>query len=192
MVVEQSHPFGALLRSLRVRIGLSQNQLARRAGVDPAYVNRLERAQATSTSLPSRKVVLALADSVEAGPVDVERLLVAAGLCPEAIVRLGGWDKSPGDIAAVLADTRLAPAIRARPRRAAWAAGDRGLAVASWRRPRDLSPSRPDRRRLAPRLHIVNRAVRWWGSPVGRHLVGHAPHLETTRSEVRYVQCGAS
>ena len=91
MVVEQSHPFGALLRSLRVRIGLSQNQLARRAGVDPAYVNRLERAPATSTSLPSRKVVLALADSVEAGPVDLERLLVAAGLCPESIVRLGGW-----------------------------------------------------------------------------------------------------
>ena len=48
------------MRSLRVRMGLTQNQLARRAGVDPAYVNRLERASATSTSLPSRKVVLAL------------------------------------------------------------------------------------------------------------------------------------
>ena len=113
MVVEQSHPFGALLRSLRVRIGLSQNQLARRAGVDPAYVNRLERAPATSTSLPSRKVVLALADSVEAGPVDLERLLVAAGLCPESIVRLGGWDQSLGDIAAVLADARLSADDRA-------------------------------------------------------------------------------
>ena len=113
MVVEQSHPFGALLRTLRVRIGLSQNQLARRAGVDPAYVNRLERAAATSTSLPSRKVVLALAESVEAGPVDVERLLVAAGLCPEAILRLGGWDQSLGDIATVLADTRLSTDDRA-------------------------------------------------------------------------------
>jgi transcriptional regulator with XRE-family HTH domain len=113
MVVEQAHPFGSLLRSLRVRMGLSQNQLARRAGVDPAYVNRLERAAATSTSLPSRKVVLALAESVEAGPVDVERLLVAAGLCPESIIRLGGWDQSLGDIASVLGDTRLSDDDRA-------------------------------------------------------------------------------
>ena len=113
MVMVEAHPFGALLRSLRVRMGFSQNQLARTAGVDPAYVNRLERASADSTSLPSRKVVLALADAVEAGPVDVERLLVAAGLCPESIVRLGGWDQSLGDIAAALADTRLSSDDRA-------------------------------------------------------------------------------
>jgi transcriptional regulator with XRE-family HTH domain len=113
MVLVDTHPFGALLRSLRVRIGLSQNQLARQAGVDPAYVNRLERAPASSSSLPSRKVVLALAESLEAGPVDVERLLVAAGLCPESIVRLGGWDQSLGDIAAVLGDTRLTTDDRA-------------------------------------------------------------------------------
>ena len=107
MATDGTHPFGALLRSLRVRIGLSQNQLARQAGVDPAYVNRLERASPSSSSLPSRKVVLALAETLEAGPVDVERLLVAAGLCPEAIVRLGGWDASLGDIAELLADRRL-------------------------------------------------------------------------------------
>ena len=113
MVMTETHPFGTLLRSLRVRMGLSQNHLARMAGVDPAYVNRLERAPASSTSLPSRKVVLALADSLEAGPVDLERLLVAAGLCPESIVRLGGWDQSLGDIAAVLADDRLTSDDRA-------------------------------------------------------------------------------
>ena len=113
MAVVETHPFGALLRTLRVRMGFSQNQLARMAGVDPAYVNRLERAPAESSSLPSRKVVLALADSLEAGPVDVERLLVAAGLCPESIVRLGGWDQSLGDIAAVLADARLTSDDRA-------------------------------------------------------------------------------
>lgn len=113
MVVAAAHPFGALLRSLRVRAGLSQNQLARRAGVDPAYVNRLERASPDSSSLPSRKVVMALAETVEAGPVDVERLLVAAGLCPESIVRLGGWDQSLGDIAGVLADARLTSDDRA-------------------------------------------------------------------------------
>jgi transcriptional regulator with XRE-family HTH domain len=113
MVIVEAHPFGTLLRSLRVRIGLSQNQLARKAGVDPAYVNRLERASAVSSSLPSRKVVLALAESLEAGPVDVERLLVAAGLCPESIARLGGWEQSLGDIAAVLGDDRLTSDDRA-------------------------------------------------------------------------------
>jgi len=94
-------------------MGFSQNHLARMAGVDPAYVNRLERASADSTSLPSRKVVLALAESLEAAPVDVERLLVAAGLCPESSVRLGGWDQSLGDIAAVLADAHLSADDRA-------------------------------------------------------------------------------
>jgi transcriptional regulator with XRE-family HTH domain len=113
MASAQTHPFGALLRVLRVRIGFSQNQLARRAGVDPAYVNRLERAGPESTSLPSRKVVLALAEAVEAGPVDLERLLVAAGLCPESILQLGGWEQSLGDIAAVLGDARLSQDDRA-------------------------------------------------------------------------------
>ena len=137
MAVVDTHPFGALLRSLRVRMGLSQNQLARRAGVDPAYVNRLERAAPDSTSLPSRKVVMALAETVEAGPVDVERLLVAAGLCPESIVRLGGWDQSLGDIAGVLADNRLTSDDRAellellRIVAARWRRGSQALGVSS-------------------------------------------------------------
>ena len=34
--------FAALLRRWRERAGLSQNALARRMGLNPAYVNRLE------------------------------------------------------------------------------------------------------------------------------------------------------
>jgi len=113
MAIDPESGFGRLLRSLRVRAGLSQNQLARQAGVDPAYVNRLERAPADSTALPSRRVVLSLARVLDAGPVDVERLLVAAGLCPEAITRLGGWDACLGDVASVLADGRLSADDRA-------------------------------------------------------------------------------
>jgi transcriptional regulator with XRE-family HTH domain len=105
--------FGQLLRFLRIRAGLSQNQLARSAGVDPAYVNRLERAPADSTALPSRRVVKSLAEALDAGPVDAERLLVAAGLCPEAITQLGGWDACLGDVASVLADDRLSADDRA-------------------------------------------------------------------------------
>lgn len=81
--------FGELLRRFRFRTGLSQNQLARLAGVDPAYVNRLERGGA---SIPSRRVVLSFCDVLETSADDRERLLVAAGHCPEAILRAGGWD----------------------------------------------------------------------------------------------------
>lgn len=84
--------FGAILRRSRLRVALSQNKLARCAGIDPAYVNRMERAPTDSISFPSRKVVLALAEAVDAGPDDRERLLVAAGHCPEVIVQAGGWD----------------------------------------------------------------------------------------------------
>jgi transcriptional regulator with XRE-family HTH domain len=105
--------FGQLLRFLRIRAGLSQNQLARSAGVDPAYVNRLERAPVDSTALPSRRVVKSLAEALDAGPVDAERMLVAAGLCPEAITQLGGWDACLGDVASVLADDRLSADDRA-------------------------------------------------------------------------------
>lgn len=100
-------PFGTLLRTFRVRAGFSQNLLARRAEIDPAYVNRLERAADDSTSLPRRKVVLAMAAVMDLGPVDTDRLLVACGLCPRAVERLGTWEPSLGLVAQVLADPRL-------------------------------------------------------------------------------------
>ncbi len=111
MIASES-AFGALLREYRVRIGLSQNLLARRAGIDPAYVNRLERAPVDG-AVPRRRVVLELAGALDLGPVDRERLLVAAGLCPEAIARLGGWEPSLGLVASVLADARLSADDRA-------------------------------------------------------------------------------
>jgi DNA-binding XRE family transcriptional regulator len=99
--------FGALMKTYRVRCGLSQNKLARSAGCDPAYVNRLERAPSTTTSLPSRRFVLAFwevfmeATTHTTRPIttdDRERLLVAAGLCPETILAAGGWDAFVGRI----------------------------------------------------------------------------------------------
>lgn len=107
-VTHAASEFGTRLRSLRVRIGLSQNQLARMAGVDPAYVNRLERAPTESATLPSRKVVLALWSALEASADDRERLLVAAGHCPEVIVQAGGWDAYREQFRAALDDAVLA------------------------------------------------------------------------------------
>ena len=108
-------PFGALLREVRSRAGLSQNALARRAEIDPAYVNRLEKPARTRASraggLPRRPVVLRLAAATELGPVDADRLLAAAGHCPEAVTRLGGWDPTLAAVAELLAGP-AGPAIR--------------------------------------------------------------------------------
>lgn len=83
--------FGALLRRLRVGAGLSQSRLARLAAIDPAYVNRLERSAAPDHP-PRRAIILRLWSALEAPLEDRERLLVAAGHCPEAILLAGGWD----------------------------------------------------------------------------------------------------
>ncbi|MBA2448862.1 MAG: helix-turn-helix domain-containing protein [Chloroflexi bacterium] len=99
--------FGALLRAFRRRVGLSQNQLARRADIDPAYVNRLENAPDDSTSLPRRRIVVALAEVLELDLADTDALLVASGLCPQSVVELGGWEPSLGLVAQVLANAAL-------------------------------------------------------------------------------------
>lgn len=77
--------FGARLGGHRARSGLSQNGLARLAGCDPAYVNRLEKG---SQKAPARDVVLKLADALELDQIETDELLIAAGLCPSSIASL--------------------------------------------------------------------------------------------------------
>lgn len=101
------HPYGVLLRALRFEANLSQAALSRLASIDPAYVNRLERAAPTSTNIPSRKVTLLLAEALNASDADTERLLMAAGHAPESIMRAGRWEPVIGEIVDVLADSRL-------------------------------------------------------------------------------------
>jgi transcriptional regulator with XRE-family HTH domain len=71
--------FGWTLRTLRVEAGLSQNGLARRAAIDPAYVNRLER----GSGRPSRSIALALAAALSFGQGETDRFLFLAGWAPE-------------------------------------------------------------------------------------------------------------
>lgn len=68
----------ALLNRLRLGAGLSQNQLARAARIDPAYVNRIERRLGSHT--PSRAVILRLTDALELDLDQGDRLLHAFGL----------------------------------------------------------------------------------------------------------------
>ena len=87
--VEHPTAFGARLRELRTRAGLSQNALATAAGVNSAYVNRLERGSVDVH--PSRAVVCRLWLVACGEPDDLDALLYAAGLVPQAIVDAGGW-----------------------------------------------------------------------------------------------------
>lgn len=79
----------ALLFRMRVMAGLTQNQFAQMSGVDPAYVNQLEHGK---RSTPSRETVLRFWNTSGLSTVWRERLLVAAGYCPEVIIKAGGWD----------------------------------------------------------------------------------------------------
>ena len=118
-------PFGAALRGFRVRAGLSQNALARRAGIDPAYVNRIEAAQREAPVVPRRQVVEALATALQLSPLESDRLLLAGGHAPARLLEPGAWDATVGLVVEVLADARLSPDDRAEFRQVVRLIGER-------------------------------------------------------------------
>jgi transcriptional regulator with XRE-family HTH domain len=73
-----------LVRRFRIRAALSQNELARRTGCDPGWINQIE----LRGRVPSRKVVDDLGRALELAPVEHDRLLIAAGYCPEIVARM--------------------------------------------------------------------------------------------------------
>ena len=73
-----SASMGMLLKQQRTKAGLSQNALAKRAGVDVAHLFRLER----GTSEAGPAVLGALARSMGLPAVERDRLMVAAGYWP--------------------------------------------------------------------------------------------------------------
>jgi transcriptional regulator with XRE-family HTH domain len=81
--------FGDELRRFRLRKNASQNWLAHLAGVNPAYVCRLERGDSIA---PSRLVVLSFAAVLSLDLDDLDHLLALAGLLPESVRLAGGWD----------------------------------------------------------------------------------------------------
>jgi transcriptional regulator with XRE-family HTH domain len=100
----RSTEFGATLRALRLAAALSQNRLARASGIDPAYVNRIERGVPGSAIGIRRPIVLRMAhvlnerlavlrdEQDERAAADLrDELLVAAGYAPQPIVDAGGW-----------------------------------------------------------------------------------------------------
>lgn len=124
----ESGRLGDVLRSLRERAGLTQSALARQAGLNPSFVNRLESGQRGA----DRAVLDALIRALDLGPADADRFLVASLELPpeharrllagsrlaDAVIRLGVDDPTLERVAAALADERLTPAGRDSLRRA--------------------------------------------------------------------------
>lgn len=123
--IEDSGSFGGVLRGLRERAGLSQSALARQAGLDPSFVNRLESGQRGA----DRGVVDALARGMGLDAAATDRLLAAGGYLPGVIARLGFDDPTLQLVAQILADERLPPADRTEFRQVVEAIGRRWRAT---------------------------------------------------------------
>ena len=105
--------FGAAVHQLRLGAGVSLNELARRAGVDPAYIHRIESRSIQRPPVPRRPVVLAIATALRLDRQAADELLAQAGYAPEALVDLGGWDRSLAVVAELLGDPRLSGPAKA-------------------------------------------------------------------------------
>jgi transcriptional regulator with XRE-family HTH domain len=102
--------FGDALRSVRVRLNLSQGQLAQKVGLDRSYINRLE---AGERGAPSANAIVAMASALDLDELDTDRLLISAGLPVKALVDLGLDDPTLLALARRLTDPRLSPISRA-------------------------------------------------------------------------------
>lgn len=121
--------FPALLRWFRQRAGLSQNRLARLAGIDPAYVNRIEAAPADDPVVPRLPILAALGEALELTPPERDRLYFAAERLPPTLSRLNQWDPA----LAVVADLLMAPGLS--PDDLAEFRAVLGYIAERWRRP---------------------------------------------------------
>src|SRR6266850_2474641 len=105
--------FGASVRALRLQAGLSLNELARRAGVDPAYIHRIESRGAQRPPLPRRPVVVAIAVALGSDAHQTDQLLALSGHTPTALLELGGWDATLASVAELLIDPAVSGPAKA-------------------------------------------------------------------------------
>jgi transcriptional regulator with XRE-family HTH domain len=119
--------FGATVHALRLQVGISLNELARRAHVDPAYIHRIESRGPTSRAsrlasgalgaqrppLPRRAVVVGIAAVLGSDARQSDQLLALAGHTPAALLELGGWDATLASVAELLADPAVSGPAKA-------------------------------------------------------------------------------
>lgn len=89
--MSRSHPgdFGSWVRSHRKKLGLTQTEIAHKAGVSPSYISTLERRQPHTVTgvpvTPERDKVLSIAKAV-------------GGSADEALVLCGYMPENPSEI----------------------------------------------------------------------------------------------
>jgi transcriptional regulator with XRE-family HTH domain len=93
--------FGSELKRQRTERQLSQSALARRVGVHPSYISRIERGKRDPGS---RKLVETLAEALKASMSDKNSLLLAAGFAPVTVSDLREEDSALQLVAGVLED----------------------------------------------------------------------------------------
>ncbi len=101
--------FAQVLAELRTMRGLSQSRLAHEAGFDHSYISRLEAGKRE----PSRDTVLALAEVLTLRPVELDRLLIAAGFRPTDDSSLFADEPALAEAVRLLRDPRLPEPLRA-------------------------------------------------------------------------------
>ncbi len=114
--------FGRRVREVRTRLGLTQQELGRRAGMHPAYVGGVERGERNITL----EAVERLARALAVAPADLmleEPLAGPSATATEARIRaLAARAQTPGDLAAALEVAALFLDQLNLARRSAWAA----------------------------------------------------------------------
>ncbi len=97
--------FGVRLKAYREAAGLSQNALARKSGLNPASINRLESGERSPSN---RSLVEGICDALGLAPTERNELLGSAGHLPEVYASVPPTDPTLMLVARVLGDGRLA------------------------------------------------------------------------------------
>jgi transcriptional regulator with XRE-family HTH domain len=99
-MMQKTTEFGALLRSLRERQGVSQSKLAERAEFDHSYVSRLE----SGARMPAREAVDRLGEALKLDQQQLDSLLAAAGFLPRDVSSLLSNEPVIGEVLDLLQD----------------------------------------------------------------------------------------
>jgi transcriptional regulator with XRE-family HTH domain len=105
---EAAPGFGRALRAARLGAGLSQPDLAERAGYDPSFISRLESASRT----PTAETVRTLAAALGLDAPGRDALLAAAGFLPDDPESLLAGEPEVADLMALLRDPVLPAGYR--------------------------------------------------------------------------------
>ncbi|MFN0073080.1 MAG: helix-turn-helix domain-containing protein [Chloroflexota bacterium] len=96
--------FHNVFRELRERSGITGHRLAQLSNVNSAYIYRMQR---PGGQVPRRDLLNSLISALQLSEFESERLLVAAGYCPDVVARVGTWDETLDLVAQVLANKTL-------------------------------------------------------------------------------------